>query len=239
MSTRDFSRTRSPASRTIDNDAPGKLRLEWLAAIFDLAEQSIERHQARGGYRVVTECVTPEKLYKLVNGTLGVSDAVQPYGGYLKRASTNLSGADWERFYDVVLRVFKEFKKHTEETEYVEKTNEVLAAHGSAWQLTSQGNLERVVPVEVQTAVHLAFEELDDPKYQAAKELFALAKAAFDARPRRDRDAGANAFDGLESVVKTRFNEPSKTFGAVIDRYRARVDDEILAVLKKNRSCAS
>lgn len=230
VTTRDFSRTLSTPARTVDYDAPHELRLEWLANIYDLAKEAEERAHLAGNYK---KCLTTEAVYVIVNGTLGILDSTRPSCGFLTRASTNLSGANWERFYDVVLRLFKEFKKYSEDTEFVKRTNEVLAAHGSAWCLTNHGTLERVIPQEVQTEVELFFSELNDPRYKGAKDLFALAKTAFDARPRRDRDTGANAFDGLEAVIKTRFPASGKTFGEVLDRQKGRINKEIFSLLQK------
>ena len=48
----------------------------------------------------------------------------------------------------------------------------------------------------------------------------ATAQDAFNAIPRRDRDACANAFDALKSVGRTRFG--GATFGDVLGNLRAR-----------------
>jgi hypothetical protein len=49
---------------------------------------------------------------------------------------------------------------------------------------------------------------------------FELGLKAFNDRPRRDRDACANAYDALESAAKIRHNMPAATFGQVLDAVR-------------------
>ena len=217
MSTREFTRSRGLTPRTIDNAAPSALRLEWISAVFGLADE---------GHSNSTN------LYQMINGTLGISDSVKPYGGHAHRAGENLCRAEWERFYDVVLRIYREFSRCGAASKYIAVTNDVLAAHGIVWHLSDGGGLERILPTDVHVNVVAAFEELAEPKYKAACELFLLAKEAFDARPRRERDAGANAFDGLESVIKIRFGDHG-TFGQVLDKRKGALNKEVFEVLRK------
>ncbi len=60
------------------------------------------------------------------------------------------------------------------------------------------------------------------------------ASEAFDARPRRDRDACSNAFDALESIAKVRFGMPAATFGQVLAHIRqnGRLNGQIIGVLE-------
>lgn len=54
------------------------------------------------------------------------------------------------------------------------------------------------------------------PGFEGARQTFELALEAFNDRPRRDRDACANAYDALESAAKTKFEMPAATFGEVL-----------------------
>jgi hypothetical protein len=55
------------------------------------------------------------------------------------------------------------------------------------------------------------------PEFEGARQTFELALQAFNDRPRRDRDACANAYDALESAAKARHNMPDATFGEVLN----------------------
>ena len=101
------------------------------------------------------------------------------------------------------------------------------------WQRTDEGNLERKLPIVAEQQARALYADLSEEKFAAARELFESAKGAFDARPRRDRDAGTNAFDGLEAVAKIVFNGPSKTFGSVLDRHKDKFTKEVVTLLKK------
>ena len=183
------------------------MRVEFLDVAFQLAERAEE----------MNDNPTPEQLYRVIYQSLGVVDpSVAPSGGFRRISQTYLLAAEWPRFYDLVLRLMPEFGAVNADT-YRNRVNAVLAAGGSAWQLVPPSKLERVLPIELAAQVTDSIGVLRAPGYAAALELFQLAKSAFDAVPRRDRDAAANAFDALESAAKIRFNKPDKTFGGVLD----------------------
>src|SRR5260370_77171 len=73
--------------------------------------------------------------------------------------------------------------------------------------------LQRHLPPPAQSLVSSAVAELAQPQYSAALALMNAARDAFDDRPRRERDACANAFDALESM-------PHETFGRVMANAR-------------------
>jgi hypothetical protein len=90
-----------------------------------------------------------------------------------------------------------------------------------------------VLPVAAQAQVSEAFAELENPRFEPALELFKAGKDAFDARPRRDRDACSNVFDALESVAKEKYALPTATYGQVVARLRTNVtfNGDIIALL--------
>ena len=63
---------------------------------------------------------------------------------------------------------------------------------------------------------HAALTELATAAFQPALTLLEAARDAYDARPRRDRDACSNAFDAMEAVAKVKNGMPTATFGAVV-----------------------
>jgi hypothetical protein len=192
--------------RRIDNDAPHQMRTELLNSVFDLADDAVGPSE--------------RALYNAITGALGIVAAVQPYGGLPRRASEHLNQADWPRFYDIILRLVPEFTRPGRLAEYRNAVNTTLAAHGIVWDLGEDGRLVRVLPVEVANQVAATVLELADARFQAARELLAAAQDAFNAIPRRDRDACANVFDAMESVGRTRFG--GATFGDVLGNLRTR-----------------
>lgn len=99
--------------------------------------------------------------------------------------------------------------------QYREGVNRILAAHGSAWDLSEQGRLERVLPGAAQALIASVFAELTHPNSAPALQLFNAARDAYDDRPRRDRDACSNIFDAMESVATIKYQLHGATFGQV------------------------
>src|SRR5208337_3136918 len=95
---------------------------------------------------------------------------------------------------------------------YRESVNRILAAHAVAWDLGADGRLHRVLPEAAHAQVQAAITELSVPRYAPALALANAALDAYDARPRRDRDACSNIFDALESVAKIKYNRLNDTF---------------------------
>jgi hypothetical protein len=208
MSGRDFSMSGEipVPQRHIDNDAPHQMRTELLNSVFALADDAVGPSE--------------RTLYNAITGALGLVAAVQPYGGLPRRASEHLNQADWPRVFDIILRLVPEFTRPGRLAEYRNAVNTTLAAHGIVWDLGEDGRLVRVLPAEVANQVTATVRELADAQFQAARELLAAAQDAFNAIPRRDRDACANVFDAMESAGRTRFG--GATFGDVLDNLRAR-----------------
>jgi len=136
--------------------------------------------------------------------------------------------------YDLVVRLWPEFSGLGFQEFYRGEVNRVLAAHGVAWDLGTDGRLHRVLPLAAQTQVNAAFTELSVPRYAPALTLFNAARDAYDDRPRRDRDACANVFDAMESVAKNKYAMPNVTFGDVVNDLRRRqaFNPQILTLLE-------
>ena len=223
MSTRGFSSSQPfvQPQRTLE-DAPAGLRAEATDTVFSIAEAYGQQ---------------PQGLYRTIALTLGIADAaVQPYGGVVQRAAQYLGRAEWPRFYDVIVRLAPDFVGWGAFHEYRARLNQQFAAYGVAWDLTANGTLERVLPTPLADAVRGTFDDLDQPGYEGALELFRLAKTAFDERPfRRDRDAAANAFDAMEAAAKVKFQMPAATFGAVLDEARRRqaLHEDVQQILRR------
>jgi len=193
-----------PAIRNVDGEMPDGMRQEILAATYNLLPLP-------GGGLALPE----DQLYYGIEQMLGVEAAANPHGGMRQRLGRDLARAPWPRIYDVVSWLWAQFGRAGLQEVFRQEANRILAAYGSAWELREDGHLVRVLPLEVQNQVIAAIAELADPRFAAAAALFNAAGAAYDERPRRDREACANIFDALESVAKVKYNRPDDTFGQV------------------------
>jgi hypothetical protein len=103
------------------------------------------------------------------------------------------------------------------------------------WQLTQRGRLERVLPVPLAEGVRATIDELRRSGYEAPRQLFSAAMDGFKAIPCRDRDAATNAFDAMESAVKTRLNRPNDTFGDALSLARRQnlINNDVHQVLER------
>jgi hypothetical protein len=221
MSTRDFSASGEVPvpERRIDNDAPGRMRVELLNAIFGLADDT-----GLGP--------TERTLYNAVTGCLGVIAGVNPYGTLCRRASEHLRDADWPRVYDVILRLVTEFERSRRLGEYRRAVNRILSAYGIVWDVDETGRLVRVLPAIAEEQVTTAIPALSDPQFESARNLLHAAQDAFNAVPRRERDTCANVFDAMEAVGRIRFG--GQTFGRGLDNLQpsGAVDRFVLAALR-------
>jgi hypothetical protein len=197
-----------PPARNVE-DAPFPMRQELLDAIYLVAGQS---RGALDGDR---------DFYFVISQSLGVQASGNPYAGRRYAIGRDLQRADWPRVYDVIVRLWPEFQRVGFEEIYRVEVNRILAAYGVAWDFGADGGLYRVLPAAAHAQINAAFVELSAPRYAPALALFNSAGNAFEARPRRDRDACANMFDALESVAKEKFAMPRDTFGAVVAHIRA------------------
>lgn len=183
------------------------MRQELLAVIYDLLPLS---HPG----------VTEEQIYYGIEQMLGVQAAGNPMAGWRQRLGRDLGNAEWARIYDVIGWARAQFERAGTQAVFTENINRVLAAHGAAWDLGEDGRLHRVLPAAVQAQLAAAFAELAAPRYAAALALAIAARDAYDARPRRDRDACSNIFDAMESVAKEKFGMPNSTFGQIVVHIR-------------------
>jgi hypothetical protein len=178
--------------------------------------------------------VQPRAIYEATGLMLRAELAANPYGGYPARVLRDIGGADWWRVYDWISRLWQEFERAGLADQFREGLNVVLAAHGIVWELDDAGHWQRILaePLRRQVAVGIAALAADE--FAPALELFNAAAEAFNARPRRDRDACANIYDALESVAKIVYQMPNATFGQVLDRVRQHgtINDPIQRLLR-------
>jgi hypothetical protein len=205
----------------VDNAAPQEMRTELVDFFFYLSEHSDVR-------------VQPSAIYEATGLMLGAGIAANPYGGYRTRIARDITGANWPRVYDWISRIRLEFEPAGMTEEFREGVNIILAAHGIVWELDAAGHWERVLAEPLRQQVAAAVAELAREEFAPARQLFGAAAEAFDARPRRDRDACSNAFDALESAAKIVYQMPNATFGQVLDEVRRRgtLDEHVQRLLR-------
>jgi len=194
-------------NRTVDDDAPRSLRNELLDLAFHLAGQM---------------GVDERAIYDIIELAIGVTPSGEPYGSFRRSASRDLGRVEWMRVYDLMIRLAHVFRGANRFDQYRAEVNQILAANGIVWDLDQDANLVRILPPDAANTIQDMMGDLAEPRYEAARFLFNQAKDAYDARPRRDRDACANAFDALESVAKTLLAMPMATFGNVVAELRRR-----------------
>jgi len=198
---------RIPPIRDIE-DAPAAMRQELLDAFYLVAGQT------QGQLDV------DNHLYLVISQCLGVQAAGNPMGGRRHRLGRDLGNAEWPRIYDLIVRLWPEFQRVGFHEVYREAVNRILAAHAVAWDLGEDGRLHRVLPEAAHAWVQEAITELSAQRYAPAFALANAARDAYDARPRRDRDACSNIFDAMESVAKEKFGMPHATLGQVVAHIR-------------------
>lgn len=201
-------------------DAPRPMRQELVDLFFTIAEHSPDE-------------IPPEHIYRATAQSLGIEASGVPYSGYRYATGRDIRGVDWSRVYDLIVRLFPDFDRHALGQKYREGINRILAAHMSAWELDEDGRLSRVLPCDAIHQVSAAFQELQQERFAPARQLFKASRDAYDARPRRDRDACSNMFDAVESVAKERYGLPNSTFGQVVNQIpsTATVNPQIVGVL--------
>jgi hypothetical protein len=187
------------------------MRQELVDFIFHLVGQSAGQVQER-------------RIYEVTGLMLGAGITANPYGGYLARVSRDVGAADWARVYDWISRFWPEFEQVGLHVLFREGVNTIFAANGVVWDLNEAGHLERVLAEPLHQQVNAVNAMFIDARFAAARQTFELAAEAFNDRPRRDRDACANAYDALESAAKIAFNMPRATFGEVLNAVGPRGD---------------
>ena len=220
---RDFTQANQPNPLRNVEDAPPQMRQELVDVFFGIAEQS-------GG------AMSDERLHRTISQSLGLAPAGNPYGGYRYAIGRDIGRQEvqWPRVYDLLTRLWPIYQGVGLHQVYREAVNRVLAAHGAAWELTDDGRIQRVVPEAAQAQIQGAIAELAAPDFAPALALVNAARDAYDDRPRRDRDAVANVFDGLESIAKIIYALPNATFSQVLDEVqrRGRMNEQVIATLR-------
>lgn len=209
-----------PETRSLE-DAPEGMRQELVDLWFGLSEH----HDSEN---------LPEHIYRVSCQSLGLKSSGVPYSGFRYAAGRDVAKVDWPRVYDLVGRLWKDFDRIGLGRQFRDGANRIFSAYGVAWEITEDGRISRVLPEVAQHQVEAAIAELSDPRFQPALDLFKAARDAYDARPRRDRDACSNAFDAAESAAKERFEMPQATFGQVVHhlRQRAVLNEQVIGVLE-------
>jgi len=203
--------------RNIDDDAPGPMRQELIDLVFHLVGQSGGRLHDR-------------RIYEVTGLMFGAGITANPNGGYVARVSRDVGAANWSRVYDWVSRLWTEFEQVGLQFSYREGVNAILGANGVAWELDESGHLRRILPGPLRQGVDALNAALGDARFAAARQTFDLATEAFNGRPRRDRDACANAYDALESAAKIAVAMPRATLGEVLNTVGSRGDVSAQAV---------
>jgi hypothetical protein len=178
------------------------MRQEILAATYDLLP-------------MCGAALTEQQIYYGIEQMLGVQAAGNPMAGWRQRLGRDLGNAQWVRMYDVIVWLWAQFQRCGLHEVFRENVNQVLAAHGAAWDVGENGQMLRVLPAAAQAQVAATIAELGDPRYAPSLALINAAGDSYNDRPRRDRDACSNVFDALESVAKIKYNRPNDTFGQV------------------------
>lgn len=212
------------ANREIDNDAPAGLRQEWVDAVYLVLERQ------RRGFSKPDE----RKLYNIISQSLGIRPSGDPYGGFRYAISRDVDRADWQRFYDLIIRVAAEIPPIFQ-TEYRRLINQLLATYRIVWELDNDDHFRRVLPAAIGSQMESAFRELSKPRFAAALASFQQGMAAYNDRPQRGKDACKNIFDAVEATAKEVHQMPTATFGNVLAEIRKAqsLSGETIASLQK------
>jgi hypothetical protein len=88
----------SAANRSVDSEAPLPLRQEYIDVVYLLLERQTH------GLNEADE----RRLYNVITQSLGFQPSGQPYSGFRYAISRDVNKADWQRFYDLIIRVAAE-----------------------------------------------------------------------------------------------------------------------------------
>jgi hypothetical protein len=174
------------------------------------------------------------RLHQIISQSLGLQPSANPYGGHRYAIGRDVNRVEWQRFYDLVVRISAEVPGSFR-TEYRRLVNTLLSGHRIAWDLGDDDQLHRVLPEVVAHQIDTAFRELSASRFESALTSFRQGIAAYDDRPQRGRDACKNIFDAVEAVAKELYGMPTRTFGDVMAEIRRRqvVTTETLGSLQK------
>jgi len=153
---RDFTLNQghNPPGRDVE-DAPAAMRQEFIDLAFGLAEQN-------------PHALGEQQIHRIICQSLGVGAAAGPYGGFRYAAGRDIRRTEWNRVYDLISRLWPEFERAALGAQYREGVNRILAAYGIAWDLSTTGRLERVLPQAAQGMVAAAFAELTNAMFAPA-----------------------------------------------------------------------
>jgi hypothetical protein len=212
------------ANRDVDNDAPAGLRQEWVDVVYLVLER-----QPRGFSKP-----DERKLYNIISQSLGIRPSGEPSSGFRHAIGRNVGGADWQRFYDLIIRVAAEIPQIFQ-AEHRQLVNQLLATYRIAWEMDDNDHLRRVLPTAIGGQVEAVFRELSQPRFSAALASFQQGMSAYNDHPQRGKDACKNIFDAVEATAKEVRQMPTATFGNVIAEIRKvrLLSDETLASLQK------
>lgn len=215
-------------NRTLE-DAPAALRQQFVVTLYAVADQTVF---PGSGQRTVD---VDRDLYLDIVQSLSNDISANPQNGKRPRITRDLIAANWMRVYDVIEGLWPKFALQGAEELYRIAVNSLFAVHNVAWDLGTDGKLHRVLPSAAAAQIDSAFADLRSPIYAAALILARDGQAAYDARPRRDREACGNMFDAAESVAKTKFNMPAATFGQVVDaaHQQNRIHGDVIDALRR------
>jgi hypothetical protein len=211
MATRSFSSQfeDSTANRDVDNDAQAGLRQEWVDTVYSVLERQ------SSGFSKPDE----RKLYNIISQSLGIQPSGEPYSGFRYAIGRDVSRADWQRFYDLIIRVAAEIPEIFQ-TEHRQLVNQLLATYRIAWELDDNDRLRRVLPTAIGSQVEGTFRELSQLRFSSALASFQQGMAAYNDRPQRGKDACKNIFDAVEATAKEVHQMPTATFGDVLTAIR-------------------
>jgi hypothetical protein len=118
-----------------------------------------------------------KKLYNIISQSLGIQPSGEPYSGFRYAIGREVSRADWQRFYDLIIRVAAEIPRIFQ-AEHRQLVNQLLATYRIAWELDDNDHLRRVLPTAIGSHVEAAFRELSQPRFSAALASFQQGMAA-------------------------------------------------------------
>jgi hypothetical protein len=144
MAIRSFtSQLEDSAARSIDNDAPSKLRQEFIDVAFHVLEQAPGYSEAR--------------LHQIISQSLGIVPAGQPYGGFRYAVGRDVNRLEeWPRVYDLICRLWPMVPPDLRD-EYRTGVNRILAGNRIVWDLGDDGQLHRVLPPAAHSQLEAAF----------------------------------------------------------------------------------
>jgi len=202
-SSNDFSQK----TRNVDSEAPDSMRQGLIDLIFHITEHN-------------SPPLKEELMHRIICQSIGTKASGKPYGGFRYAVGRDIEKAEWHKVYDLICRLWPEFKNAGISKEYCESVNRILTGYGIVWELTEKGRLQRYLPDNAQSLVEVAISQLTNPNFAPALALMNAAQDAYNDRPRRNRDVCTNIFDSLESIAKEIFDMPNATFGSVLKHIR-------------------